>query len=146
MTRRVFFSFRYKHVFRVNQIRNIPAITGVAVAGFKDASLWETVKGNGSEVKRMIDRHLQGTSVTVVCITHGIKDRQWINYEIDQSLERGNGLLGIHLNDVPDPANPADSRRGAVPDQFKENGLVRVYQDVDTLAQQIEQVAKQAGR
>lgn len=39
MKRRVFFSFQYEHVWRVNQIRNIPNIIGTAAAGFVDASI-----------------------------------------------------------------------------------------------------------
>ena len=39
MARRLFFSFHYQHVWKVNQIRNVPNITGSAAAGFVDASL-----------------------------------------------------------------------------------------------------------
>ena len=38
MARRVFFSFHYdRDIWRVNQIRNIGEIVGVAAAGFHDA-------------------------------------------------------------------------------------------------------------
>ena len=53
MARTVFFSFHYQRdIWRVNQVRNIPNITGVAAAGFKDASLWEEAKKKG--VQRVI--------------------------------------------------------------------------------------------
>ena len=146
MARTVFFSFRYKHVFRVNQIRSIPNVTGVASAGFKDASLWESVKNRESKIKRMIDEALIGTSVTVVCVTYGISTRKWINYEIDESLERGNGLLGIQLHKVYDGAHP-DERVGTTPRQIDANGFkVYKYTNHDTLAQHIEEAAGLAGR
>ena len=146
MARRVFFSFRYRHVFRVNQIRSIPNITGVASAGFADASLWESVKNNERRIKRMIDDGLVGTSVTVVCITYGISTRKWINYEIEESLKRGNGLVGIQLHHVFDGAYP-DDRVGATPSQIEANGFkVYKYTDHDALARRIEEAARLAGR
>ena len=146
MSRTVFFSFRYEHVFRVNQIRSIPNVTGVASAGFKDASLWEQVKNNERTIKRHINDALHGTSVTVVFITYGTSKRRWINYELDQSLARGNGLLGIRIHHLFDGAHP-DNRRGATPKQIANNNYrVYDYKDARTLARHIEQAARQAGR
>ena len=96
MARRVFFSFHYKHVWKVNQIRSMPNVTGTAAAGFQDASLWEKAKKiGGSEIRNMIDKGLENTSVTVVLITSGATNRDFINYEIDQSIKRGNGLVAV---------------------------------------------------
>ena len=146
MARTVFFSFRYRNVFRVNQIRSIPNITGAASAGFKDASLWESVKNKESTIKRMIDNALIGTSVTIVCITYGISTRKWINYEIDKSLERSNGLLGIQLHKVFDGAYP-DDRVGETPRQIEINGFkIYKYTNHDALARHIEEAANLAGR
>ena len=146
MARTVFFSFRYRHVFRVNQIRSIPNITGVAAAGFIDASLWERVKNSESNIKKMIDLALLRTSVTVVCITYEISNRKWIDYEIDESIKRGNGLLGIQLHEVYDGAHP-DERVGTTPRQIKVNGFkVYKYTDSNALARHIEEAARLAGR
>ena len=49
MARRTFFSFHYKHIWKVNQIRSMPNITGTAAAGFQDASLWEESKKKGKK-------------------------------------------------------------------------------------------------
>ena len=89
MARRVFFSFNYeKDIWRVNQIRNIPNVIGVARAGFADAGLWEEAKKKGDPaIRKMIDDGLNGTSVTVVCITSGTSGRRWVNYEIEKSLQ-----------------------------------------------------------
>ena len=146
MARNVFFSFRYAHVFRVNQIRSMPNIIGSAGAGFKDASLWESVKNKESTIKRMIDDGLKGTSVTVVCITYGTSTRKWINYEIDKSLEGDNGLLGIQIHHLKDPIN-ADDRVGADPSQIEANGFkIYKYTNREALARHIEEAAKLAGR
>jgi len=103
MSRRTFFSFHYKHVWKVNQIRNIPNVTGTAAAGFQDASLWEEAKKKGAaEIEKMIDEGLKNTSVTVVFVTYGTKDRKYIDYEIEQSLAKGNGLVGVQIHHLKD--------------------------------------------
>lgn len=146
MARHVFFSFRYRHVFRVNQIRSMGNVIGAAAAGFHDRSLWEDAKKDERRIKRMIDDALNGTSVTVVCITYGLTNRDWINYEIDQSVERGNGLVGIQLHDVSDPSFP-DDRVGAAPYQIASNGFKTYkYTNREALARYIEEAATLAGR
>lgn len=148
MARRTFFSFNYeKDVWRVNQIRNMPTVIGTSVAGFEDASLWEEAKKKGdAAIKKMIDAALKNTSVTVVCITHGTATRKYINYEIDKSLERGNGLLGLQIHELKDQ-NGKTASVGASPDQIEANDFkVYKYVDRDKLAKRIEEAAQLAGK
>lgn len=147
MARRVFFSFHYKHVWKVNQIRNIHNVTGTAAAGFQDASLWEEAKKKGvKEIKRMIDKGLKNTSVTVVFVTFGTAQRKYINYEIDQSLARGNGLVAVQIHHLKDQ-NGNTGSAGAIPSQIKANGFKAYkYSNKDALARWIEQAAKLAGK
>lgn len=111
MARHVFFSFHYQRdIWRVNQIRNLSEIVGSAAAGFHDASLWEEAKKKGdADVKALIDAGLKGTSVTVVCIGAQTANRKFIKYEIDQSIARGNGILGIQIHDVKNQNGDTDS-------------------------------------
>ena len=103
MARRTFFSFNYKDVWRVNQIRSMTNVIGTAAAGFEDASIWEDAKKKGdAAIKRMIDDALKNTSVTVVCVTYGTATRKYIKYEVDKSLERGNGLVAVQIHDLKD--------------------------------------------
>ena len=123
MARRVFFSFHYKHVWKVNQIRNMTNVVGTAAAGFQDASLWEEAKKKGDKViKSMIDKALENTSVTVVCVTNGTANRKYINYEIDQSIARGNGLVAIQIHHLKDQ-NGETGSPGAIPKQIEANGF-----------------------
>lgn len=146
MVRHCFFSFRYAHVWRVNQIRSMKHVLSSATAGFRDSSLWEDAKENGPKIKKMIDDNLFGTSVTIVCITYGISTRKWINYEINQSIERRNGLLGLQLHHLKDPISP-DDRVGRTPRQIEDNGFkVYKYKNKERLAAWIEEAAKLAGR
>jgi len=104
MAKRVFFSFHYQRdIWRVNQIRKAHVVEGTAAAGFQDASLWEETKRKGDEaIKALIDKGLQGTSVTAVLIGSETSSRKYVKYEIDQSVKRGNSLLGIYIHNLKD--------------------------------------------
>ena len=148
MARRVFFSFHYQRdIWRVNQIRNVPEIVGVAAAGFADASLWEEAKKKGdTAIKKLIDDGLKNTTVTVVCIGAKTAGRKYINYEIAQSLKRGNGLVGIHINHLKDKDGNVDPV-GNTPPQIENAGFnVYKYVDHEKLAVRIEEAAELAGK
>lgn len=103
MARCIFFSFHYQRdIWRVNVVRNYFLTRGgYNSAGYWDHSLWEEVKRDGElALKRLINKELEGTTVTVVLIGAETSQRQWVNYEIEKSLERGNGLLGIYIHNI----------------------------------------------
>lgn len=102
MARRVFFSFHYQDVidFRANTVRN-HYLTKDNQAGYFDASLWESSKLKGAgALKNLIDDGLKNTSVTVVLIGSETYQRRWVQYEIMKSLEKGNKIIGIHINSI----------------------------------------------
>lgn len=148
MARRVFFSFHYQRdIWRVNQIRNIPNVTGCAAAGFQDASLWEEAKRKGdAAIKALINSGLQNTSVTVVCVGSQTAGRKFINYEIDQSMARGNGIVAVQIHHLIDRNGDTDVA-GAIPFKIAANGY-KAYKYVDhaRLAAWIEDAAKAAGK
>lgn len=148
MARRTFFSFHYQRdIWRVNQIRNIPNVTGTAAAGFQDASLWEEAKLKGdAAIEKMIDDALENTSVTVVFIGEKTAGRKFINYEIQQSIERGNGLLGVRIHHLKDSDGNTDSE-GDIPYKLESNGYPTYkYSDVTKLGEWIEKAAVDAGK
>ena len=104
MARRVYFAFHYQRdIFRVNVVRNSHVVEGVAAAGFSDGSLWEEAKRKGdAAIKALIDKGLEGTSVTAVLIGAQTAHREYVEYEISQSWKRGNGLLGIYIHNIND--------------------------------------------
>jgi hypothetical protein len=104
MARRVFFSFHYERdIWRANVVRNSWVTQEREAAGFWDASLWEEAKKRGDEaIKRMINRGLENTSVTVVLIGAETASRPWVQYEIKKSYERGNGLFGVRIYSIKD--------------------------------------------
>jgi hypothetical protein len=100
MPRRVFFSFHYQEdIWRVNQIRHVGVTRDWEAMPFLDAASWEAVKRKGEKaVTNWIDRQLDGTGVTVVLIGPQTAERKFVNYEIQESHRRGNGLLGIYIH------------------------------------------------
>ena len=97
MARNVFFSFHFdEDCHRASQIRNIGAINGNTPARDND---WESIKrGGDAAIKKWIDGQLFGTTCTIVLIGAHTAGRPWINYEIEQSWNRGNGVLGIYIH------------------------------------------------
>jgi hypothetical protein len=119
--RRVFFSFHYERdIWRASNVRQSGAIDAKARAGFSDASLWEKAKKQGDqEIRHLINVGLEGTSVTAVLIGTETANRPWINYEIRESIKRGNGLLGIRIHGIKDQ-DGRTSARGSAPDALLE--------------------------
>jgi hypothetical protein len=112
MARRVFFSFHYERdVWRASVVRNSWVTKpDREAAGFFDAGMWEEAKRKGdAAIKKLIDGALVGTSVTAVLIGTETSTRTYVKYEIDQSIERGNGLFGIRIHNIKDNAGKTDS-------------------------------------
>src|SRR5579872_6887578 len=143
MPRQVFFSFHYQRdITRVNQIRNLPEIVDHAAAGFKDGSLWEEAKKKSDDaVKKLIDKGLEGTSVTLVCIGAKTAGRKFINYEIQKSIDRGNGVLGVKIHHLKNLDSEVDSE-GDIPALLTKNSYpVYKYSDHTKLKAWIEAAA-----
>ena len=118
MARRVFFSFHYENdIFRASVVRNSWIMQpDRETAGFWDAAAWESVKRNGDDaVKRWIRTQLENTSVTVVLIGSETYSREYVQYEIQQSWDRGNGLIGVYINNIKDMRTGETSRMGFDP-------------------------------
>lgn len=116
MARRVFFSFHYVNdINRSMVVRNSWLTQGKEAAGFIDKAEFEQIKRQGdSAVCKWIDRQLEGTSVTVVLIGVKTLDRPFVQYEICKSLQRGNGVIGIHINGIKDMRTGMTSARGNI--------------------------------
>lgn len=116
MARRVFFSFKYEDVSRANVVRNSWVTQGKEAAGFIDTADFEEVERQGEEaIKNWIDEQLEGTSVTVVLVGEKTCNSKWVKYEIEKSIEIGNGLLGIDASKIKDLQGNTSERCGQIP-------------------------------
>ena len=70
---------------------------------------------------------------------------RWVKYEIDESINRGNGLLGIDISQIKDLNQRTTKRCGKIPVGYsfylwhKDGGF-------NNMGDWIEKAAKQAGR
>jgi hypothetical protein len=113
MARRVFFSFHYERdIWRASQVRNSWVTKpDREAAGFWDAAAWEEVKRKGDEsIKRWIREQMNGTSVTIVLIGAETANRKYVQYEINHSWEKGNGLIGIYIHNLRDKNGEKDEK------------------------------------
>jgi len=100
MARRVFFSFHYQNdIWRVSQVRNSNITKEWEANKYLDAASWESVRRKGdAAVTAWIDRQINGTGVTVVLIGAKTAERRFVRYEIEESHNRGNGMLGFYIH------------------------------------------------
>src|SRR4051812_10242134 len=116
--RHVFFSFHYRQdIFRANVVRNAWVGKGGAhAAGYRDLSMWEEARTrNDRRLAGMIRDALHGTSVTAVLIGSQTASRYWVQHEIIESWNRGNGLVGVHIHGIADARDGSEARKGANP-------------------------------
>ncbi len=146
MARKVFFSFKYKDVSRSMVVRKSWVAQGKEAAGFIDAADFEKIKKQGdTAIKKWIDNQLKGTSVTVVLVGEKTCSSRWVKYEIEKSIEKGNGLLGIDISKIGDLQGNTSERCGKIPKGYKfylwnnDNGY-------ENMGDWIEKAAKDAGR
>lgn len=147
MTRRVFFSFDYKNVYKANLIKDLPDVLATAAAGFESSAQWDEQKVRGDlEVKEMIDSALADTTVSVILISRGAAARKYINFEIYESLARGNGLVAVQIHTIPDELGKLDEP-GDIPSQIADNGFKAYkYTNQMDLAAWVEEAAKITGK
>lgn len=147
MVRKVFFSFKYKEdVSRTMVVRNSWVFQGIKSAGFIDKVDFEDLDRRGdAAIRNWIDKQLEDTSVTVVLVGEKTCNSRWVKYEIEKSIERGNGLLGIDISKIEDLQGNTTERCGEIPKGysfylwFKGDGY-------NNLGKWVEEAAKKAGR
>lgn len=135
MARKVFYSFHYKRdAWRAAQVRNSNVIANEDEYGVIDSVEWETIERQGdAAIERWINGQLKQTSVTVVLIGAETAERDWVDYEIRKSWERGNALVGVRIHSIKNQDRETDAP-GANPfaavklaDGTPLSSIVRVY-------------------
>ncbi|MGI8727766.1 MAG: TIR domain-containing protein [Solirubrobacterales bacterium] len=147
MARRVFFSFEYENdVGRAMVVRKSNALRGVDAAGFIDSAEFEKIRKSGrAAIKNWIDGQLANTSVTVVLVGAETYSSGWVEYEIEASKKRGNGLLGVDISKIRDFSGRTTERCGKLPTGYPFY-LWNNDKGYENLGSWIEAAAKAAGR
>lgn len=116
-SRHVFISFDHDDIDEVNLLRG-QAKNDKLDLQFDDHSLKEPIdSANADYIKRNIREKIDRSSVTVVYLTDKTASSEWVNWEIEESLKRGKGVIGVYKGDIP----PAKT-----PPAFQQNGCKAV--------------------
>ena len=103
MARSVFFSFHYANdISRAMVVRNRWLSFGSQTASaLLDHAEFEKIKQVGEKkVHEWIDAQLKYTSATVVLIGAETLRRPYVQYEICQSVIKGNAIIGVYINNI----------------------------------------------
>lgn len=137
MGRRVFISFQHEDKMRAQGFNLLRWNPNVPVEFVGRHLLSPVDSQDPTYIRRKIREMLEGTSVTVVIIGRKTAHSEWVDFEIRESLARGNGVLGIR-------------RKGAgnvdIPPALKETGTKVIDWNPDIFADKIERAALIAGR
>lgn len=102
----VFISFAYEDLDEVNLLRG-QAKNDKSDLQFDDYSVKEAFdSANADYIKRQIREKIDRVSVTVVYLSNNSAKSQWVNWEIEESLRRGKGVIGVYKGDSPPAALP----------------------------------------
>lgn len=131
--RHVFISFAYEDVNEVNLLRG-QAKNEKTDLEFDDYSVKEAFDSkNADYIKRQIREKIDRVSVTAVYLSEHSANSKWVNWEIEESLRRGKGVVGVYKGD----ACP-----GNLPPALKENNCKCVRWSHDELSKVIEDASK----
>lgn len=86
---------RVNHVFKSDIMKKFRSVEIIPL------KKWEyAVKYGERAVRKLVDEHLKDTNVTVVLIGTDISVREYIDYEINQSWDKGNGVIGVYIHNI----------------------------------------------
>jgi hypothetical protein len=101
MAKKSFLSFHYKlDAWRVSQVKNIGAIDEQPIL---TSNKWEEIKKKGDDaIKDWIENNMRGRDCVIVLVGSQTSGRRWVKYEIKRALEKGIGLLAVHVHNLKD--------------------------------------------
>jgi hypothetical protein len=103
MKRRVFLSYQHADQLKAKGFNLMSYAKNVGLE-FTGRHLLDPVKSSDPDyIGRKIREQLKGSSVTVVLIGKDTAKSDWVAREIEWSLEKGNGLVGIKLDPQATP-------------------------------------------
>ena len=133
VSRNVFISFAYEDADEVNLLRE-QAKDEKTDLEFKDYSVKEAFDSKDADyIKRQIREKMDKTSVTIVYLSPHSAKSPWVNWEIEESLKRGKGVIGVYKGETP----PA-----ALPKAFTENNCKAVKWSHENLKKAIEKASQ----
>ena len=133
VSRHVFISFDHDDLDEVNLLRG-QAKNDKTDLQFDDHSVKEPYDStNADYIKRNIREKIDRCSVTMVYLTDKTASSKWVNWEIEESLKRGKGVIGVYKGDTP-PAKtpPAFQQNGCKAVKWEHSAMTNAIEDAST--------------
>lgn len=133
VSRHVFISFDHEDLDDVNLLRG-QAKNEKLDLQFDDHSVKEPYESeNADYIKRSIREKIDRCSVTMVYLTDKTASSKWVNWEIEESLSRGKGVIGVYKGDTPPARTPAAFRQnGCKVVKWEHAAMVNAIEDAST--------------
>ena len=105
-SRHVFISFDHEDLNEVNLLRGQAKNDSIDLQ-FDDHSVKEPYDSTSAEyIKRNIREKIDRCSVTMVYLSEKTASSKWVNWEIEESLKRGKGVIGVYKGETPPAQTP----------------------------------------
>jgi len=130
--RHVFISFDHEDLNTINLLRGQAKNDNIPI-DFDDYSVKKPFNSeNADYIKRQIKERIEKCSVTLVYLSENSAKSDWVNWEIEESIKQGKGVIGIYSGDNP-PKN--------LPSGIENNKCKLVKWSKDSLPQAIEEAS-----
>jgi hypothetical protein len=114
MARRIFVSFAYEDAGQARGFNLLPWNRNVDFDFVERHLINPADSENPDYIKSRIRSEMNGTSATVVLIGPTTATSEWVDFEIRESIARGNAVIGIRLKGAENaPVPPALIQAGA---------------------------------
>lgn len=99
VSRHIFISFDHEDMNDVNLLRG-QAKNDKSGLQFDDYSVKDPFDStNADYIKQQIREKIDRSSVTVVYLSDKTPSSKWVNWEIEESIKRGKGVIGVYKGD-----------------------------------------------
>jgi len=132
-SRHVFISFDHEDLDEVNLLRGQAKNDKVDLQ-FDDHSVKEPFDSTDADyIKRQIREKIDRCSVTVVYLSEKTASSKWVNWEIEESIKRGKGVIGVYKGDkAPTSVPPAFQQHGCKSVKWEHAALMKAIEDSRT--------------
>ena len=132
-SRHVFISFDHEDLNDINLLRGQAKNDKVDLQ-FDDHSVKEPYDSTSADyIKRQIREKIDRCSVTMVYLTDKSASSKWVNWEIEESIKRGKGVIGVYKGATPPAKLPsAFQQNGCKAVQWEHAGMMKAIEDAST--------------
>lgn len=99
--KRVFISFQAEDLWAVRRLRAISADTGIDFDFYDESVKKPFDSTDAAYIKRNLRERILRTSVTVCMVSPTTRYSKWVDWELMESLEKGNRIIGMGLPEGP---------------------------------------------